>query len=178
MVPHSGNAAKTGALIALLAAQTAFAFSGGLEDRLADIISTIVLIFVPIGGVVLFWKVHILPEIAAEKRHHPQKEAIKVLCIMSLLFGGLLWPFAWLWAYTKPVGYRAAYGRDKTRQLRRAGSHSRRTETRAFRCRRRRRTPPGNRQPSIAPRGSRGQALRQGPASAGPLNSSLRIFAE
>jgi CBS domain containing-hemolysin-like protein len=107
------QAAKTGALIALFAAQPAFAFSGGLEDRLADIISTIVLIFVPIGGVVLFWKVHILPEVAAEKRHHPQKEAIKVLCIMSLLFGGLLWPFAWLWAYMKPVGYQAAYGRDK-----------------------------------------------------------------
>ncbi|CDY79912.1 hypothetical protein BGLT_02594 [Caballeronia glathei] len=102
-----------GALASLLAAQPAFAFSGELEDTLADIVSVIVVLFVPIGAVVLFWKVHVLPELAAEKRHHPQKEAIKVLCIMSLLFGGLLWPLAWLWAYTKPVGYRLAYGRDK-----------------------------------------------------------------
>jgi hypothetical protein len=32
---------------------------------------------------------------------------------LSLAFGGLLWPFAWLWAFTKPVAYRAAYGTDK-----------------------------------------------------------------
>jgi hypothetical protein len=24
-----------------------------------------------------------------------------------------LWPIAWLWAYTKPVGYRLAYGTEK-----------------------------------------------------------------
>jgi hypothetical protein len=29
------------------------------------------------------------------------------------VFGGLLWPIAWLWAFTKPVGYRVAYGTDK-----------------------------------------------------------------
>jgi hypothetical protein len=30
-----------------------------------------------------------------------------------LVFGGLLWPIAWLWAYTKPVLYKRAYGVDK-----------------------------------------------------------------
>jgi hypothetical protein len=35
------------------------------------------------------------------------------LCLLSLVFGGLLWPIAWLWAYTKPVAYKAAYGTDK-----------------------------------------------------------------
>lgn len=83
-------ALSAGALASLFAAQPAFAFSGGLEDTLADILSVVVLLFVPIGGVWLFWRVHVLPELAAEKRHHPQKEAIKVLCLMSLLFGGLL----------------------------------------------------------------------------------------
>jgi len=34
------------------------------------------------------------------------------LCILSLFFGGLLWPLAWLWAYTKPVMYKLAYGTD------------------------------------------------------------------
>ena len=29
------------------------------------------------------------------------------------VFGGMLWPIAWLWAYTKPVGYQLAYGTDK-----------------------------------------------------------------
>lgn len=32
---------------------------------------------------------------------------------LSLVFGGLLWPFAWLWMSFKPLGYRMAYGTDK-----------------------------------------------------------------
>jgi hypothetical protein len=72
-----------------------------------------VLLVVPIGAIVLFWLVHILPEKIAEQRHHPQKDSIKTLCLLSLVFGGMLWPLAWLWAYTKPVGYRLAYGTDK-----------------------------------------------------------------
>ena len=69
--------------------------------------------FVPVVLIVLFWMVHVLPEKIAHKRHHPQFEAIRTLCLLSLVFGGLLWPIAWLWAYTKPVGYKLAYGTDK-----------------------------------------------------------------
>ena len=36
----------------------------------------------------------------------------KCLCLLSLCFGGLLWPIAWLWAYTKPVLHKMAYGTD------------------------------------------------------------------
>ena len=36
-----------------------------------------------------------------------------MLCLLSLVFGGMLWPFAWLWAYSKPVLHKLAYGRDK-----------------------------------------------------------------
>ncbi len=54
-----------------------------------------------------------LPEKIAHKRHHPQRDAIQTLCLLSLVFGGLLWPIAWLWAYTKPAGYRLAYGTEK-----------------------------------------------------------------
>ena len=71
-----------------------------------------VLVFVPGLLIYLFWMVHILPEKIAEKRHHPQADAIKALCLLSLVFGGLLWPFAWLWAYSKPVFYKMAYGTD------------------------------------------------------------------
>jgi hypothetical protein len=57
--------------------------------------------------------VHILPEKIAEKNHHPQQHAIKTLCMLSLFFGGMLWPLAWLWAYTRPVAFRMAYGTEK-----------------------------------------------------------------
>ena len=85
-----------------------------LEDTVATYIAIFVLFFVPVLIIVLFWMVHVLPEKIAHKRHHPQLEAIKTLCLLSLVFGGLLWPLAWLWAYTKPVGYKLAYGTDKS----------------------------------------------------------------
>jgi Protein of unknown function (DUF3302) len=84
-----------------------------LMDSAAMYIAWFVIIFVPIGAIVLFWLVHILPEKIAHKRHHPQRDAIQVLCLLSLVFGGLLWPIAWLWAYTKPAGYKLAYGTEK-----------------------------------------------------------------
>lgn len=87
-------------------------FKGAALDKAADILSWVVLIIVPIVGIVAFWLVHILPEKIAEKRKHPQAKAIQTLCLLSLVFGGLLWPIAWLWAYTKPVLYKLAYGTD------------------------------------------------------------------
>ena len=103
------------ALAASLAASPAHALflSGEALDTAADILAIAVLVIVPVVVIVLFWMVHVLPEKIAEKRHHPQKEAITTLCLLSLVFGGLLWPLAWIWAYTKPVGYRMAYGTDK-----------------------------------------------------------------
>jgi hypothetical protein len=87
--------------------------SGEMLDTVADWIAIFVLIVVPVVVIALFWMVHVLPEKIAHKRHHPQRDAIQTLCLLSLVFGGLLWPLAWLWAYTKPVGYRSAYGTDK-----------------------------------------------------------------
>jgi CBS domain containing-hemolysin-like protein len=100
------------ALFAALPARASF-FSGEALDTAADVLAIVVLIIVPVIGIVVFWLVHVLPERFAEKRHHPQTEAITVLCLLSLVFGGLLWPIAWLWAFTKPVAYRVAYGTDK-----------------------------------------------------------------
>jgi len=84
-----------------------------MMDSAAKYLAWFVIIFVPIGVIVLFWLVHILPEKIAHKRHHPQRDAIQMLCLLSLVFGGLLWPIAWLWAYTKPAGYKIAYGTEK-----------------------------------------------------------------
>ena len=87
-------------------------FHGETLDAIANGISWVVLIVAPIIGVAVFWLVHILPEKIAEKKRHPQTRAIQCLCLLSLCFGGLLWPIAWLWAYTKPVLHKMAYGTD------------------------------------------------------------------
>ncbi len=102
-------------LAALLAAMPAHAsfLHGDTLAKVANVIAIVVIVLVPIIGIVVFWLVHILPEKIAHKRHHPQTEAIQVLCLLSLVFGGLLWPLAWLWAYSKPVLYKMAYGTDK-----------------------------------------------------------------
>ena len=104
--------ALTAMLLAVGDAHASF-LSGELLDTAADWIAIFVLIVVPVGAIVLFWLVHILPEKIAENRHHPQKDSIKVLCLLSLVFGGMLWPIAWLWAYTRPVLFKGAYGVEK-----------------------------------------------------------------
>jgi hypothetical protein len=130
MTPHSPSfatatrthRASRAALAGLLAAAGALAFpadaqaslmSPEVEDAVAGYIAIFVLFFVPVLLIVLFWMVHVLPEKIAHKRHHPQFEAIRTLCLLSLAFGGLLWPIAWLWAYSKPVMHKMAYGTDK-----------------------------------------------------------------
>jgi len=100
------------ALILIAQPVQASMFKGEALDKAANVLAWIVLIVVPIVGIVAFWLVHILPEKIAEKRKHPQAKAIQTLCLLSLFFGGLLWPLAWLWAYTKPVLYKMAYGTD------------------------------------------------------------------
>lgn len=99
----------------LLAPATASAslLSGEALDTAANVMSWVVLFIVPVVVIVLFWMVHVLPEKIAHKNHHPQRQAIHTLCLLSLAFGGLLWPLAWLWAYTKPVGYKLAYGTER-----------------------------------------------------------------
>jgi CBS domain containing-hemolysin-like protein len=104
-----------GVLLVLLPSPASASFlSPEMEDVMADWLTVFVLILVPVVGITLFWLVHILPEQIAHKRHHPQLEAIRTLCLLSLVFGGLLWPLAWIWAYTKPVMHQMAYGTDKS----------------------------------------------------------------
>ena len=102
------------AALALIAptAQASF-LEGEALDTMANVVSWFAITVVPIGVIWLFWMVHVLPEKIAEKKGHPNAPAIKVLCLLSLVFGGLLWPLAWLWAYTKPSMYKLAYGTDR-----------------------------------------------------------------
>jgi CBS domain containing-hemolysin-like protein len=98
---------------ALPAAARASFLSGDALDAVADFMAWVVIVIVPVAVVAIFLIIHVLPEKIAEKRHHPQQSAIKTLCFLSLAFGGMLWPLAWLWAYTRPVGFRAVYGTEK-----------------------------------------------------------------
>ena len=115
--PASGSAVAAVLLAAAVLAFSSSAHASFLPPEMMDsaamYLAWFVIIFVPIGGIVLFWLVHILPEKIAHKRHHPQRDAIQMLCLLSLVFGGLLWPIAWLWAYVKPVTYKMAYGTEK-----------------------------------------------------------------
>ncbi len=99
-------------LLTLPSLAQASLLSGETLDLAADIAAWVVLVIAPTIAIALFWIVHILPEKIAEKRRHPQTAAIQTLCLLSLFFGGLLWPLAWLWAYSKPVFYKMAYGTD------------------------------------------------------------------
>lgn len=84
-----------------------------MADTIAEVLSWVIICVIPIAGLAAFWMVHVMPEKIAHKKNHPQTGAIQTLCLLSLVFGGLLWPLAWLWAYTKPTAYRQAYGTDK-----------------------------------------------------------------
>ena len=84
LVALAASATSTGALASFL--------SGEALDSVASGIAWFVICVVPIVVIVLFWLVHVMPEKIALKRHHPQRDAIHVLCLLSLVFGGLLWP--------------------------------------------------------------------------------------
>ena len=108
---------------------------GEALDTMANVLSWIVIFLVPIVGITVFWLVHILPEKIAEKRKHPQAKAIQCLCLLSLFFGGLLWPIAWLWAYSKPVLHKLAYGTDVDESLAHHGATKEESEVEKLRAR-------------------------------------------
>ncbi len=104
-------------------AQASF-LKGDTMDAVADVIAWVALIIAPIILITVFLLIHILPEKIAHKRNHPQTPAIQCLCLLSLVFGGLLWPLAWLWAYSKPVLHKMAYGTDTHESHEAADGHT------------------------------------------------------
>ena len=105
------------AVLALPTRAHASLFHGETLDSIANVISWVAIIIAPIIGLTLFWLVHILPEKIAHKKKHPQTKLVQCLCLMSLVFGGLLWPLAWILAYSKPVLHKLAYGTDVDESL-------------------------------------------------------------
>ena len=64
-----------------------------------------ILIFV---GVVIVVNLGKLPGQLAHKWNHPQASAINAMSWIGIATGGLLWPVAFIWAFTTPFGVRSA----------------------------------------------------------------------
>jgi Protein of unknown function (DUF3302) len=78
--------------------------SFGALDAFAFLVFA-VLIFV---GVVIIVGLGKLPGQLARKWNHPQAAAINAMSWIGIATGGLLWPIAFIWAFTTPIGAKSA----------------------------------------------------------------------
>ena len=83
-------------------------FSFGPFDAFAFLVFA-VLIFV---GVVVVVSLGKLPGQLAQKWGHPQANAINAMSWIGIATGGLLWPVAFIWAFTTPFGTKSAIEND------------------------------------------------------------------
>lgn len=74
--------------------------SFGALDAFAFVVFA-VLIFV---GVIIVVNLGKLPGQLAHKWNHPQAGAINAMSWIGIATGGLLWPVAFIWAFTTPYG--------------------------------------------------------------------------
>ena len=82
--------------------------SFGVLDAFAFVVFA-VLIFVAVVIVVSLGK---LPGQLAEKWGHPQAAAINAMSWIGIATGGLLWPVAFIWAFTNPFGTKSETIKD------------------------------------------------------------------
>ena len=78
--------------------------SFGALDAFAFVVFA-VLIFV---GVIIVVNLGKLPGQLAHKWNHPQASAINAMSWVGIATGGLLWPVAFVWAFTTPFGVKSA----------------------------------------------------------------------
>jgi hypothetical protein len=78
--------------------------SFGALDAFAFVVFA-VLIFV---GVIIIVNLGKLPGQLAHKWNHPQAGAINAMSWIGIATGGLLWPVAFIWAFTTPFGLKSA----------------------------------------------------------------------
>jgi hypothetical protein len=67
-----------------------------------DVLTFLVLGVLLSAGLYAAFRLGALPGEIAHKRSHPQAEAINVAGWLGLLTAGVLWPFALIWAFTRP----------------------------------------------------------------------------
>jgi hypothetical protein len=94
---------EQGLLVGVLLLLSQSVMAAGFVDSLADIVSWIAIIIIPIILGIVYWQIHYLPSKIAEKRQHPQQEAIHAMCMVSRFSGGLFWPIAFVWAHLRPA---------------------------------------------------------------------------
>ena len=68
-----------------------------------SVLGFVILVVLVLLGIWIFVELAKLPGSKAQERNHPQAEAINVLGWLGLLFGGVPWLIALVWAYTTPV---------------------------------------------------------------------------
>ncbi len=66
-------------------------------------VGLVVLVVLALVGLGVFVELGSLPGKKAAERNHPQAEAINILGWLGLLFGGVGWVAAMVWAQMKPV---------------------------------------------------------------------------
>lgn len=66
-------------------------------------VSFVILIALAMAGLWIFVTLGSLPGKKATERNHPQAEAINILGWLGLLFGGVGWMVALVWAHMKPM---------------------------------------------------------------------------
>ena len=64
--------------------------------------SFIILVLLAIAAAAIFLELADMPGNIAKSRNHPQAEAIHILAWLGLLFGGVGWVVAMVWAKLKP----------------------------------------------------------------------------
>ena len=82
----------------------------------------IILVLLFLIGIWIYVELARFPGKKAHERGHPQAEAINVLSWVGLLFGGVPWLIALVWAYMKPVVPVAAQGASPPSAAREEGN--------------------------------------------------------
>jgi hypothetical protein len=67
-----------------------------------DVFALLILVILLVTAIAVIGVLGALPGRIARKRGHPQADAIAVAGWMGLLFFGVLWPLALIWAYLRP----------------------------------------------------------------------------
>ena len=82
-----------------------------------NILTIVVLIaLVALAGVIIVY-LGLLPGKVAKGRNHPQAEAINVASWLGIIMGGVLWPFALIWAFYRPTERGGAAGSEQLARL-------------------------------------------------------------
>jgi Protein of unknown function (DUF3302) len=80
--------------------------SFGALDAFAFVVFAVLILV----GVIIVVNLGKLPGQLAHKWNHPQASAINAMSWIGIATGGLLWPVAFIWAFTTPFGARSAKG--------------------------------------------------------------------